>query len=232
MITLFSYPQMWGLLDNNPYGLKVHAFLRLVNLNYQTHYTIDTEQAPRRKLPYLIDEHKKIGDSNYIIDYLTTKYQLKIDSDLSPSQRIFELLIKRTLEEHLYWVMSYSRWQDAENFPLFREQFLKGYPKATSEDLERFQEANIQKYYAQGIGRYEPFEVYQAGIKDLEMISTLLEKKEFMFGSNPHGIDACIYGFLANIYYFQIDTPLRKFVLESKNLPQYCERFHQHIQAV
>ena len=29
MLTLFSYPALYGLPDNNPYGLKVYAFLRL-----------------------------------------------------------------------------------------------------------------------------------------------------------------------------------------------------------
>ena len=40
MITLFSYPELFGVADNNPYGLKVFAFLRLCNLR------------PRRKVEY------------------------------------------------------------------------------------------------------------------------------------------------------------------------------------
>ncbi len=34
MITLFSYPELYGLEDNNPYGLKVFAFLRLCGLPF------------------------------------------------------------------------------------------------------------------------------------------------------------------------------------------------------
>ena len=29
MITLYSYPELFGVADNNGYGLKVFAFLRL-----------------------------------------------------------------------------------------------------------------------------------------------------------------------------------------------------------
>src|SRR4051812_5586293 len=29
MLTLFSYPDLCGVADNNPYGLKVYAFLKL-----------------------------------------------------------------------------------------------------------------------------------------------------------------------------------------------------------
>jgi hypothetical protein len=31
MITLYSYPTLFGVADNNGYGLKVFAFLRLVS---------------------------------------------------------------------------------------------------------------------------------------------------------------------------------------------------------
>jgi len=230
MLILFSYPKMWGLHDNNPYGLKVHAFLRLVELEYQTQHIIDTKDAPRRKLPYIIDNYQKISDSNYIIDYLTTKHGIEIDIDLSTSQLMFDFLIKRTLEEHLYWVMSYSRWQDLNFWPLFKSQFLREFPQATSEDLELFREYNIRKYNNQGIGRYEAHEVYKEGVKDLEMIAALLDQKDFMFGDRPHVIDACIYGFIANIYFFEIDTPLRMFVLSNSNLSRHCERIHQLVK--
>ncbi len=30
MLTLFSYPDLYGVADNNPYGLKVFAFLEAV----------------------------------------------------------------------------------------------------------------------------------------------------------------------------------------------------------
>ena len=29
MLTLFSYPELCGVADNNGYGLKVYAFLKL-----------------------------------------------------------------------------------------------------------------------------------------------------------------------------------------------------------
>jgi hypothetical protein len=32
MVTLFSYPSLFGVADNSGYGLKVFAFLRFVGL--------------------------------------------------------------------------------------------------------------------------------------------------------------------------------------------------------
>jgi hypothetical protein len=34
MITLYSYPELFGVADNNGYGLKVFAFMRLAGVPF------------------------------------------------------------------------------------------------------------------------------------------------------------------------------------------------------
>ena len=46
MITLYSYPVLFGVADNNGYGLKVYAFLRLAGLPF----THERDAAARRSL--------------------------------------------------------------------------------------------------------------------------------------------------------------------------------------
>src|SRR5690348_5406640 len=41
MITLYSYPSLFGVADNNGYGLKVFAFLRLANLPFVHEHIFD-----------------------------------------------------------------------------------------------------------------------------------------------------------------------------------------------
>ena len=62
MLTLFSYPDLYGVADNNPYGLKVYAFLKLCKLAFRHEHIFDTKNAPRGQLPYLLDGEKTIGD--------------------------------------------------------------------------------------------------------------------------------------------------------------------------
>ncbi len=50
MKALYSYPDLFGVADNNPFGLKVYAFLRLHDLEFE-HQTFDTRAAPRGQLP-------------------------------------------------------------------------------------------------------------------------------------------------------------------------------------
>jgi len=82
MITLYSYPTLFGVADNNGYGLKVFAFLRLAGLPFVHEHIFDASAAPRGQLPYIVDDVEKIGDSETIIGHLIGKYALGIDAAL------------------------------------------------------------------------------------------------------------------------------------------------------
>ena len=46
MITLYSYPPMFGLPDNNPFGLKVDTFLRLTQIEYSLKHLSLIQKTP------------------------------------------------------------------------------------------------------------------------------------------------------------------------------------------
>jgi glutathione S-transferase len=222
MIALFSYPGLFGLEDNNPYGLKVFAFLKLCGLPFDHRHIVDTQSAPRGQLPYIVDDQKSIGDSDAIVAHLKKKYSLTIDDALTNAQRDLHLLIRRTLDD-LYWVMSYSRWRDPRFWPIFKEAFLKAHSSITADGLDAAQKYNFERYHYQGIGRFEPEGAYARGIADLQAVANLLGDNDFMFGPTPTSIDASVYGFVANIFFYEIDTPLKQFVLAQPNLVRHCE---------
>jgi glutathione S-transferase len=225
MLTLFSYPGLFGVADNNPYGLKVYAFLKLCHLTFRHEHIFDVKDAPRGQLPYLLDGDEVIGDSDTIIAHLITRYTLAIDNGLTAGQRDTRLLVMRALDD-LYWVMSFSRWKDDRFWPEFRDAFLKAYPSVTTEALEEARAYNFKRYQYQGIGRYEPDAAYARGLADLAVLARLAPAGGFVFGPEPCSIDAAIYGFVANIYFFEIDTPLRQFVVTHPNLVAHCRSIH------
>ena len=173
MLTLFSYPDLYGVADNNPYGLKVYAFLKLCKLAFRHEHILDTKNAPRGQLPYLLDGEKTIGDGDAIISHLIARYALPIDNSLMASQRDTDLLIRRMLDD-LYWVMSYSRWKDPRFWPTFRDALLRTHPDITDGALAAAREYNFKRYHYQGIGRYEPEAVYARGITDLKVLADLV----------------------------------------------------------
>ncbi|QMT61477.1 glutathione S-transferase family protein [Legionella sp. PC997] len=222
MIILYSYPELFGLPDNNPFGLKVETFLRLTKIDYQHMHIINTQNAPRGQLPYLMDEEQVITDSNTILNHLSQKY-VNLDHDLTAEQKNIHFLMNRMLDNHLYWVMSYSRWQDEQFWPLFKAEFLKQLSELSETSLEQVRKYNLEKYHYQGIGRYSSKDIYQSGIDDLQAILYVLGDKDYLFGNKVHSLDACCYGFLANILYFEIETPLKDFVMQTP-LSDYTNR--------
>lgn len=228
MLTLYSYPSLFGVADNNGYGLKVYAFLKLAGVPFRHEHLFDASAAPRKQLPYAVDDGETIGDSGAIIAHVTRKYGVALDAALTPADRDVDLLVTRMLDD-LYWVMSYSRWKDDSYFPAFRAALMREHPRLTTEDLDKARAFNGERYYFQGIGRYAPAEAYARGIADLEVLARLVPADGFVHGASPTTIDAGIYGFIANIHYYAIETPLKACVEKHANLVRHCRAIHERI---
>jgi glutathione S-transferase len=228
MITLYSYPELFGVADNNGYGLKVFAFMRLTGVPFVHEHIVDASAAPRGQLPYIIDDGEAIGDSEIIIRHLTSKYRLTIDAELTARQHDVTHLVTRMLDD-LYWVMSYSRWKDERYWPAFRDALKREHPSLTDDGLLKAREFNSKRYFFAGIGRYAPDDAYARGLADLQVLSNLIPVQGYVHGAKPTSIDAGIYGFIANIYFFDIDTPLKRFVTSQQNLVRHCRAIHEAV---
>src|SRR5262249_27072369 len=73
MLILYPFPSLFGVADNNGYGLKVYAFLKLAGVPFIHEHTFDASAAPRGQLPYIVDGDETIGDSDAIITHLIAK---------------------------------------------------------------------------------------------------------------------------------------------------------------
>jgi hypothetical protein len=67
------------------------------------------------------------------------------------------------------------------------------------------------------------------GLADLQVLANLIPADEYLHGPKPTSIDAAIYGFIANIYFYEIDTPLKQFVTSHSNLVRHCTAIHAAI---
>ena len=225
MLTLYSYPTLFGVADNNAYGLKVFAFLRIAGVPFRHEHIFDAATAPRAQLPYIEEDGEAIGDSETIIAHITKTYGITLDQHLTQPQRDCDLMVMRVLDD-LYWVMSYSRWKDERYWTAFRDALLREHSVLTEDALRNAKAFNEQRYYFQGIGRYDPDAAMARGLADLAVLARLVPAKGYVHGDTPTSIDAAIYGFIANIYFYDIDTPLKQFVVAHANLVRHCEAIH------
>ena len=125
--------------------------------------------------------------------------------------------------------MSYSRWKDERYWPQFRAALLREHPSVTDSGVTKAREFNFQRYHFQGIGRYTPDAAYARGLADLSVLADLVPISGYVHGAAPTSVDAAIYGFIANIYFYAIDTPLKRFVCAHQNLANHCTTIHEAV---
>lgn len=228
MIKLYQFPPQWSLPNPSPFCMKLETYLRMVKLPFEAVYVINPGKGPKKKLPTLNDEGKILGDSGFIISYLQEKYGDPLDSHLSHEQKAQALAIQRLLEEHLYWIMVYSRWLDERYWPITRDTFFSHLKQPLRVIVPFIIQKKIRAdLYKQGIGRHSTAEVYQLGIEDLSVLSTFLKSSAFLLGDEPSSIDASAYAFLANILEVPIASPLQDYAKTQPQFIDYCARMKQ-----
>lgn len=228
MIKLHQFPPCWNLPNASPFCMKLETFLKMTNLPYQVVNVMDPRKAPKGKLPFIEENGKKIADSGIIIDYLKLKYGDLIDVNLSPLQKAQSVALQRLFEDHLYWIIVYSRWSITENWEITKRDFFKKLPKFLKLFLPNIiRKKTLSDLYAQGLGRHTPEEVFKMGIDDLESVAIMLGNNDFFMGNEPSSIDACAFGFLANIVWSPIVSPLQDYIKAKQNLVDYCDRMQK-----
>jgi hypothetical protein len=106
---------------------------------------------------------------------------------------------------------------------------MREHKNLTTEGLLKAREFNFQRYHFQGIGRYAPEAAYARGLADLKVLADLIPQNGYVHGNMPTSVDAGIYGFIANIYFYDIDTPLKRFVVSQPNLVRHCTAIHEAV---
>ncbi|MGL5742946.1 MAG: glutathione S-transferase family protein [Legionella sp.] len=232
MIKLPQYPSARSLPNPSPFCMKLENYLRMAKIPFTAVTVIDPRKSPKGKLPVITDDGKPIADSDFIIKYLQQKYGDPLDSHLTESQKAHALVLRRMLEEHLYWILVYSRWLDERYWPISQKTFFGHLNSLVYYVLPKIIRKKIKRdLYQQGIGRHDADEMYQLGLDDLRALSQLLEATPFCLGNAPSSIDACVYAFLANIVYPPIPSPMQEYVRSQPHLVNYCERMKQRFYS-
>ncbi len=225
MITLYQFARAWGLPNPGQFNVKVETYLRMANLPYKIIETLPLK-APKGKLPFIEDNGKKITDSSFIIEYLKNKYGDPLDKNLSEEQRAIMTGMQRLLEEHLYWVSMYARWQYIdENRRINNKALFGGLPTVIRDIAGLVYRLIICKQiYSQGIGRHNADEIFHLGQIDLDVFSAFLGEKSYFMGDKPTSLDASAFGILINTICGPIESPIKDYGSSKNNLLAYCDR--------
>jgi glutathione S-transferase len=127
MITLYHFADDWGF-DPSPFCLKLETYLKLARVPFEKRTSLVAfMRAPKKKLPYIVDDGQVVDDSEGVIEYLKRNYSVSLDGWLTPAQRATGHAVRRMLEDGTYWILIYSRWMENKNWRSYRPVLLVRY---------------------------------------------------------------------------------------------------------
>jgi len=233
MIKLFGFGSAFGVVDASPFVVKVDLFLKLTNLEYEFIGDFNNlKKSPKNKLPFIDDNGVKIGDSQLIIQYLTKKYDVTLDEQLSLEQKAQATLYTKALDESLYWCLVYSRWVKEDTWPIVREEFFGEMPIPIKWFVPNLILKDVKKTLnRQGFGRHSESELLSIADEHFSALSILLGENDFFFGDAPCTFDTAAYAVLCEFISVDFFNSFNQLAKKYKNLVQYCQRIEAKYYA-
>lgn len=226
MIKLYGFGDAFGVIDASPFVVKVDLFLKLAGIEFEFLADFNNlKLSPKNKLPFIEDDGKKIADSAFIINYLTDKYNIKLDEQLSEEQRSQAALYTHALDESLYWTLVYSRWVKADTWPVISEAFFNELPMFLKWFLPNtIRKDVIKTLKRQGFGRHSETELLTKADEHFSALSVLLGENDYFFGDKPSSFDAVAYSALCEFISVDFFNSFNQQARKYENLVQYCHR--------
>lgn len=226
MIKLHSFGPAYGLIDASPFVTKVNLFMTVHKIPFESVNDLSKlAKAPKQKFPYIEDSDKVIADSTFIIEYLSKKYDIDMDSWLSDEQRATAYLIGKSLEENLYWCLVHSRWVNDDTWPTIREHFFASMPFPLNKIIPFVaRRGTIKRLKGHGMGLHSNQEILQIAKKSFVSLSKLLGGKPFFFGEKISSLDIIAFAQLSAFTLASLDNPINRTSHEQQNLLQFTTR--------
>lgn len=226
MIKLYGFGDAFGVIDASPFVVKVDLFLKLAGIEFEFLADFNNlKLSPKNKLPFIDDDGKKIADSAFILNYLTDKYHIKLDEQLSVEQKSQAALYTHALDESLYWTLVYSRWVKADTWPVISETFFNELPIPLKWFLPNIIRKDVIKTLKrQGFGRHSETELLTKADEHFSALSLLLGENDYFFGDKPSSFDAVAYSALCEFISVDFFNSFNQQARKYENLVQYCQR--------
>jgi glutathione S-transferase len=229
-LTLLQYAPCLGLRNASPFCMKGDALLALTGQPYVTEVFADPRKAPKGKLPVLRHRGKLIADSTFIRRYLEGTLSFDFDAGLSDAERATADAFVKLCEEHLYWVLFYSRWMEEANWPAIRDAYFADIPALVRPLItKQIRKAAFAAMQGHGLGRHTRSRDLRAGCGRPALARALLGRQALLHGRLPTSADATVYAWMSSILDAPLESPLKTAAQSHQNLVSYTQRAGQRL---
>ncbi len=224
-VQVYALPPVWGVPNPSPFVIKLMTWLRMAGIPYEHRVLPGPPSSPTGKIPYVVlHDGTLLHDSELIIEALSRRFCVDLDSQLGAQDLATGHLVRRTVEEHLYFAGLYERWITDEGYAATSRDYFAAMPPLARAVLPWVLRSRMRKYlHGQGLGRH-PRPVIEAKARaDVRAISATLGEREYLFGGLST-VDATVYGFLAAFMSHPFPSVVRDEAASHPNLVAYRDR--------
>ena len=174
-----------------------------------------------------LEDGEFLADSSLIIETLAQRLGITLDAHLTDTDRARNLLLQRTVEDHLYFCLIQDRWVRDAGFEILRVAYFKDMPAPMRVMLPSMARRGVKKAtHTHGIARHDQNTIWRMAVEDIDAIAVTLGGAQFFGGDQPATIDATVYGAIANLLWGPFPGRLQDAVAGHANLVAWAERVH------
>jgi len=231
-------------VNASPFCLKVETFLKVLGVDYEAIGDFhNLDKFSRHKLPVVQYNQEIVQDSTNIVRFIdrvwgtTHKYPKGIDDGMSDKDLATANLIRHAVEDSLAPLLVHFRWIYEPGWQVWKTGAFSQLPVFLTPFIPPMVRKQVRRsLIASGVGRYPESEMLDRAKEIIHAVSMQLGRNKFLFGDKFRSIDASVYGVLANIILFPMDSPLQKLACQYDNLVTYVKMVrdyadHQHQEA-
>ncbi len=214
-----------GLPAGGPFDLKLLAWLNLAGIPYAHAFQDDTRKGPKGKNPWIEIDGERIGDTEIIIEHLGTRFGVDLDAGLDARELAMGHAWRRTFEEHFHQVFEWELLVHPAGAAYMREFVARQMPPVIGSVVFRMMQGGMaRQLHARGIARHTPEVIEAKGRHDLDALSAFLGERKFLVADRPVVADLAVFGQLAPMIVWPMETPVARYLRSLHNLTAYVGR--------
>jgi glutathione S-transferase len=214
-----------GLPAGGPFDLKLLAWLSLAGLPYEHVFQDDTRKGPKGKNPWIEFRGERIGDTEIIIERLGREFGIDLDAGLPAAQAALAHAWRRSFEEHFHQVFEWELLIHPAGAAFMRGGMIAQMPPFLGRVAFRLMQRGMaRQLHARGIGRHAPEIIAAKGCRDIDALSAFLADRPFLVADRPVVADAAVFGLIAPMLVWPMETPVARYARSVPNVVAYCER--------
>ena len=155
---------------------------------------------------------------------------MDLNEGLSPEQMSLGHTWRRTFEEHFHQVLEWELFFLPGRSGMDAGTCVHKCPRILVRPVFLLMRQQFGKQlYARGIARHTPEVIAQKGRADLDALASFLGERLFLLADRPTSADTAVFGLVAPMVYWPMETPVAAYARSLPNIRAYCDRMRERL---